>query len=269
MLFHAFIDFPNSGMMKAVNKKQEIALVTGASRGIGAATAKQLAAQGYTVCVNYRLRADAADEVVKAIEEDAGSAFAIKADISTEEGVSTLFTAIDVRGMPLTRLVNNAGILKTQSRLVDLTADRINKVLMANVTGSFLCAREAVKRMSTQYGGKGGAIVNVSSGASRTGSPNEYVDYAASKGAIDTLTIGLAKEVAAEGIRVNGIRPGLVYTEIHADGGEPGRVGRLVSKIPLQRGGTPEEIAAAICFLLSDDASYTTGSILDATGGVV
>ncbi|WP_368737485.1 SDR family oxidoreductase [Grimontia sedimenti] len=250
-------------------KKNEIALVTGASRGIGAVTAKLLAAQGYTVCVNYHSRTDAADQVVKEIEENGGSAFAVKADISTEEGVASLFAAIDANTMPLTGLVNNAGILFTQSKLVELTAERINKVLAANVTGSFLCAREAVKRMSTERGGKGGAIVNVSSGASRTGSPGEYVDYAASKGAVDTLTIGLAKEVAAEGIRVNGVRPGLIHTDIHADGGEPNRVERLAPRIPMQRGGEPEEVARAICFLLSEDASYTTGSILDATGGVV
>ncbi|CZF82801.1 3-oxoacyl-[acyl-carrier-protein] reductase FabG [Grimontia celer] len=252
-----------------MNHKNEIALVTGASRGIGAATATLLASQGYTVCVNYHSRKEAADQVVREIEEKGGSAFAVIADISTEEGVATLFAAIDAQAQPLTGLVNNAGILFTQSKLVDLTAERINKVLTANVTGSFLCAREAVKRMSTERGGKGGAIVNVSSGASRSGSPGEYVDYAASKGAVDTLTIGLAKEVAAEGIRVNGIRPGFIHTDIHADGGEPNRVERLAPRIPMQRGGEPEEVARAISFLLSEDASYTTGSILDATGGVV
>ncbi|WP_407333494.1 SDR family oxidoreductase [Enterovibrio sp. 27052020O] len=252
-----------------MNKKlAEIALVTGASRGIGAATAKQLAEQGFVVCVNFHKKKDTAEQVVADIEAQGGRAFAVQADISKEDDVLALFGSIDKRGLPLTRLVNNAGILFTQSKLVDMSADRINKVLMANVTGSLLCAREAVKRMSFSCGGKGGAMVNVSSGASRTGSPNEYIDYAASKGAIDSFTIGLSKEVASEGIRVNGVRPGLIYTDIHADGGEPDRVARLTPRIPLQRGGTPEDVAAAICFLLSDEASYITGSIIDATGGI-
>ncbi|OEE61793.1 NAD(P)-dependent oxidoreductase [Enterovibrio norvegicus FF-454] len=249
-------------------KHQEIALVTGASRGIGAATATRLAEQGFVVCVNYHSRKDAADAVVSSIKATGGHAFAVQADISQEEEVMALFACIDTFGIPLTRLVNNAGILFTQSKLVDMNADRINKVLLANVTGSFLCAREAIKRMAISSGGKGGAIVNVSSGASRSGSPKEYVDYAASKGAVDTLTIGLSKEVAEEGIRVNGVRPGLIHTDIHADGGEPDRIARLTPRIPLQRGGSPEEVAAAICFLLSNDASFSTGTIIDVTGGV-
>ncbi|MDD1794005.1 SDR family oxidoreductase [Enterovibrio sp. ZSDZ42] len=246
----------------------EIALVTGASRGIGAATARQLAAQGYVVCVNYQARKDAALAVVQSIADAGGRAFAVQADISQEEEVLQLFASIDDVGLPLTRLVNNAGILFKQSKLVDMTADRINRVLLANVTGSLLCAREAVKRMARSNGGKGGSIVNVSSGASRLGSPNEYVDYAASKGAVDTFTIGLSKEVAGEGIRVNGVRPGLIHTDIHADGGEPNRIDRLQDKIPMQRGGRPDEVAASICFLLSDASSFTTGSIIDVSGGI-
>lgn len=249
--------------------RDEIALITGAGRGIGAATARQLAAQGYRVCINYHQRQETAERLVEEINAAGGQAFCVKADISNESEVLAMFDVIDKQGLPLTCLVNNAGILFTQSKLVEMSAERINRVLAVNVTGSFLCAREAVKRMSLSQGGKGGAIVNVSSGASRSGSPNEYVDYAASKGAMDTLTIGLAKEVASEGIRVNGVRPGFIHTEIHADGGEPDRISRLSPRIPLQRGGTPEEVAAAICFLLSEQASYITGSIMDATGGVV
>ncbi|WP_028023975.1 SDR family oxidoreductase [Enterovibrio calviensis] len=247
---------------------QSIALVTGASRGIGAATARQLSAQGYIVCVNFHAREDAALAVVKSITEAGGRAFAVQADVSQEADVLKLFARIDEVGLPLTQLVNNAGILFTQSKLVDMSAERINRVLLANVTGTLLCAREAVKRMGRSYGGMGGSIVNVSSGASRLGSPNEYVDYAASKGAVDTFTIGLSKEVAGEGVRVNGVRPGLIHTDIHADGGEPNRIERLQDRIPLQRGGLPEEVAEAICFLLSDASSFTTGSIIDVTGGI-
>ncbi|TDT56854.1 NAD(P)-dependent dehydrogenase (short-subunit alcohol dehydrogenase family) [Enterobacter sp. AG5470] len=244
-----------------------IALVTGASRGIGRATALLLAQEGYNVAVNYQHNAQAADEVVAYIIAQGGNAFAVQADVSDEAQVDALFTRIDHEAEPLVALVNNAGILFRQSRLEHLTAERINQVLSTNVTGYFLCCREAVKRMSWQYGGQGGAIVNVSSAAARTGSPGEYVDYAASKGAVDTLTTGLALEVAACGIRVNCVRPGFIYTDMHASGGEPGRVDRVSSVIPMQRGGQPEEVAQGIAWLLSDKASYVTGSFLDLAGG--
>jgi NAD(P)-dependent dehydrogenase (short-subunit alcohol dehydrogenase family) len=244
-----------------------IALVSGASRGIGRATARLLAQEGYTVAVNYHRQRDAADEVVAEILARCGKAFAVQADISDESQVEAMFARIDEEGLPLTALVNNAGILFQQSRVEALSAARINQVLATNVTGYFLCCREAVKRMSTQHGGQGGAIVNVSSAAARLGSPGEYVDYAASKGAVDTLTTGLSLEVAASGIRVNGVRPGFIYTEMHASGGEPGRVDRVSSAIPMQRGGQPEEVAQAIAWLLSDKASYVTGSFIDLAGG--
>lgn len=244
-----------------------IALVSGASRGIGRATALLLAQEGYTVAVNYHRQRDAADEVVTAIQVLGGKAFVVQADISDESQVEAMFARIDEEGLPLTALVNNAGILFQQSRVEALSAARINQVLATNVTGYFLCCREAVKRMSTQHGGQGGAIVNVSSAAARLGSPGEYVDYAASKGAVDTLTTGLSLEVAASGIRVNGVRPGFIYTEMHASGGEPGRVDRVSSAIPMQRGGQPEEVAQAIAWLLSDKASYVTGSFIDLAGG--
>ena len=244
-----------------------IALVSGASRGIGRATARLLAQEGYTVAVNYHRQRDAADEVVTEILARGGKAFAVQADISDESQVEAMFARIDEEGLPLTALVNNAGILFQQSRVETLSAARINQVLATNVTGYFLCCREAVKRMSTQHGGQGGAIVNVSSAAARLGSPGEYVDYAASKGAVDTLTTGLSLEVAASGIRVNGVRPGFIYTEMHASGGEPGRVDRVSSAIPMQRGGQPEEVAQAIAWLLSDKASYVTGSFIDLAGG--
>ena len=244
-----------------------IALITGASRGIGRATAILLAQRGWQVAVNYVRRADAAQEVVRAIEQQGGSAFAIQADIADEAQVVAMFQEIDRQPGPLTALVNNAGILFQQTTLEQLSAERINRVLATNVTGSFLCCREAVKRMGHHHGGSGGAIVNVSSAAARTGAPGEYVDYAASKGAMDTLTKGLALEVAAQGIRVNGVRPGCIYTGMHADGGEPQRVDRLAAAIPMQRGGQPEEIARTIAWLLSEEASYITGSLIDAAGG--
>lgn len=244
-----------------------IALVTGGGRGIGRATALLLAKEGYTVAVNYLQHKQAADDVVNEIISLGGKAFAVQADTSDETQVQAMFARIDSEQQPLTALVNNAGILFGQCRTEALTAERINRVLMTNVTGYFLCCREAVKRMSLQYGGKGGAIVNVSSAAARTGSPGEYVDYAASKGAVDTLTTGLSLEVAADGIRVNGVRPGFIYTEMHASGGEPGRVDRLKSAIPMKRGGQAEEVAQAIAWLLSDKASYVTGSFLDVAGG--
>lgn len=244
-----------------------IALVTGASRGIGKATALLLAKAGYTVAVNYHHNIVAATDVVNAIAAQGGRALALRADIGDEAQVEAMFSALDRESEPLAALVNNAGILFQQSRLEDLTAARINQVLSTNVTGYFLCCREAVRRMSHRHGGQGGAIVNVSSAASRLGAPGEYVDYAASKGAVDSLTTGLSLEVAAEGIRVNGVRPGLIYTDIHASGGEPGRVDRVAASLPMQRGGRPEEVAQAIAWLLSDAASYVTGSFIDLAGG--
>ena len=244
-----------------------LALVTGASRGIGRATALQLAQEGYTVAVNYHQNEQAADEVVSAIKMAGGKAFVVQADIGDEQQVEAMFAWLDKQSEPLTALVNNAGILFTQSRVEALSAERINRVLKTNVTGYFLCCREAVKRMAVPHGGSGGAIVNVSSAASRLGAPFEYVDYAASKGAVDTLTTGLALEVAAQGIRVNCVRPGLIYTEMHASGGEPGRVDRVKSMLPMQRGGQPEEVAQAIVWLLSDKASYVTGSFIELAGG--
>ncbi|HGT5325454.1 TPA: SDR family oxidoreductase [Escherichia coli] len=244
-----------------------IALVTGGSRGIGRATALLLAQEGYTVAVNYQQNLHAAQEVMNLITQAGGKAFVLQADISDENQVVAMFTTIDQHDEPLAALVNNAGILFTQCTVENLTAERINRVLSTNVTGYFLCCREAVKRMALKNGGSGGAIVNVSSVASRLGSPGEYVDYAASKGAIDTLTTGLSLEVAAQGIRVNCVRPGFIYTEMHASGGEPGRVDRVKSNIPMQRGGQAEEVAQAIVWLLSDKASYVTGSFIDLAGG--
>ena len=243
-----------------------VLLVTGGSRGIGAATAYLAAVRGYTVCVNYRQQREAAENVVRAIRAEGGWAFAVQADVAVETDVVRLFQEVDKVGA-LTALVNNAGVLEPQRRLDAMDAARLGRVFATNVIGSFLCAREAVRRMSTNCGGAGGAIVNVSSAASRLGAPGEYIDYAATKGAIDTLTLGLAKEVAAEGIRVNAVRPGIIDTEIHASGGEPGRVGRLESSIPMQRGGSADEVAEAIFWLLSAGASYVTGAIIDVAGG--
>ena len=242
-------------------------LITGAGRGIGAACALLAAARGYRVCVNYRSDAAAATDVVAAIEAVGGSAFAVQADVSDEDAVRGLFDQVDRRCGRLDALVNNAGILARQMRVEQMDAARINRILATNVTGSFLCAREAVRRMSTRHGGSGGAIVNVSSRAAVLGSSGEYVDYAASKAALDALTVGLSKEVAAEGIRVNGVRPGLIATGMHASGGEPGRIARLQSSVPMARGGAPDEVARAVLWLLSDEASYTTGSFIDVSGG--
>lgn len=244
-----------------------IALVTGGSRGIGRATAILLAQSGYKVVVNYLRNKMAADEVVSIIRAAGGDALAIKADIADELQVLAMFAEIDSAYGPVTALVNNAGILFPQSTIESLTAERINRVMATNVTGYFLCSREAVKRMAYRHGGEGGAIVNVSSAAARLGSPGEYVDYAASKGAVDTLTTGLSVEVAAQGIRVNGVRPGFIYTEMHAAGGEAYRVERVKSSLPMKRGGQPEEVAQAIVWLLSNNASYVTGSFIDLAGG--
>jgi len=245
----------------------KVMLVTGASRGIGAATARLAAERGYAVCVNYLRQRAAADDVVAAIERAGGRAAAVGADVASEADVARLFDAAERSLGPVSVLVNNAGILEQQMRLEDMTLARFERVLAANLTGTFLCAREAVRRMSTRRGGAGGAIVNVSSMAARLGAPGEYVDYAAAKGAVDSLTMGLAKEVAGDGIRVNAVRPGLIYTEIHASGGEPGRVERLKEGVPLKRGGRPEEVARAILWLASEEASYVTGSFIDVSGG--
>jgi NAD(P)-dependent dehydrogenase (short-subunit alcohol dehydrogenase family) len=242
-------------------------LITGASRGIGAACALLAARRGWRVCVNYRSGLEAAAGVVRAIEELGGDAFAVQADVAREEEVLRMFAEIDARFGRLDALVNNAGILAPQMRVEQMDAARIERIFATNVTGSFLCAREAVRRMSTKQGGSGGAIVNVSSRAAVLGSSGEYVDYAASKAALDVLTIGLAKEVAQEGIRVNGVRPGLIDTEMHASGGEPGRIERLKTSVPMGRGGEAEEVARAVLWLVSDEASYTTGSFIDVSGG--
>ncbi len=255
------------GMTQQDMAQDEVLVVTGGGRGIGAATALLAAGRGYKVCVNYRSDQESADAVVARIRSAGGTAIAVRADVSHTAGVTALFDTVDRELGTLTALVNNAGTLEQQSRLDELDEDRLNRIWAANITGPFLCAAAAVRRMSTRYGGRGGAIVNVGSAASRLGSPNEYVDYAASKGALDSMTTGLSLEVAAEGIRVNAVRPGLIHTGIHALGGEPGRVDRIGPNLPMGRGGQPEEIAEAILYLLSPAASYVTGAFLDAAGG--
>ena len=242
-------------------------IVTGGSRGIGAETARLAAERGYAVCVNYRRNRAAADAVVGAITASGGTALAVAADVANEDDVIRLFETVDSQLGPVAVLVNNAGILERQTRVEHLHAARIDRVFATNVRGAFLCAREAVRRMSTARGGAGGAIVNVSSRAAQLGAPGEYVDYAASKAALDALTIGLAREVAAEGIRVNGVRAGIIYTDIHADGGEPGRVDRLGPTLPMKRGGHAIEVARAILWLASDEASYSTATFIDVAGG--
>jgi NAD(P)-dependent dehydrogenase (short-subunit alcohol dehydrogenase family) len=242
-------------------------LITGGSRGIGAATARLAAQRGYDVCISYRHDESAAGKVVQDLHALGAQALAVRADIASEADVARLFVECEqALGTPRA-LVNNAGILEHQARLEEMDAARLQRVFSVNVIGTFLCAREAVRRMSTQHGGTGGAIVNVSSMASRLGSPHEYIDYAASKGAVDTMTIGLAREVADAGIRVNAVRPGVIHTDIHASGGEPDRVERVKSSVPMQRGGHADEVACAILWLLSDEASYTTGSFIDVSGG--
>ena len=246
---------------------RSVMVITGGGRGIGAATARLAAERGYAVCLNYLQGRENAESLSNAINAAGGKAIAVQADVSLEQDVVRLFETTDAKLGRVAALVNNAGIVERQSRVEAMDAARLQRVFATNVIGPFLCTREAIKRMSTRHGGKGGAIVNISSGASRLGSPGEYVDYAASKGAVDTMTIGLAKELAGDGIRVNAVRPGFVHTGIHAAGGEPNRIERLRDSIPMKRGGEPEEIARAILWLLSDEASFSTGAILDATGG--
>ena len=245
----------------------KVVIVTGGSRGIGAATCRLAAERGYTVCVNYRANRGAAEQTVAECARAGTKALAVQADVAVETDVVRLFETVDRELGRVSALVNNAGILETQMRVEDMDSGRLTRIFAANVIGSFLCCREAVRRMSTKRGGAGGAIVNVSSVAARVGSPGEYVDYAAAKGAVDTLTMGLSKEVAEEGIRVNAVRPGFIYTDIHASGGEPDRVDRVKAFVPMKRGGQPEEVAAAILWLLSDEASYATGTFIDLAGG--
>ena len=246
---------------------QKILLVTGASRGIGAATALLAAESGYAVAVNYTANSLAADEVVRRIRATGGTAMAVQADVSAEADVLTMFKKIDAKLGRLTALVNNAGVVDMTSRVDAMGLARLQRMFAINVFGSFMCAREAVKRMSTRYDGSGGSIVNLSSAAARLGAPGQYVDYAAAKGAIDTFTLGLAKEVATEGIRVNAVRPGLIETEIHASGGLPNRIRDLAPSVPMQRAGTAQEVAQAIVWLLGDNSAYTTGTLLDVAGG--
>ena len=248
-------------------KKAGVMIITGGGRGIGAATARLAASKGYAVCIGFLRNRDAAQAVVQEIRDNGGSAISVQGDVAAEADVLRLFQESDRSLGALTALVNNAGIVVTKSRVEAMDAARLQLMFATNAIGQFLCAREAIKRMSTKHGGKGGAIVNVSSGAARLGSPGEWVDYAASKGAVDTMTLGLAKELAGEGIRVNCVRPGFVNTEIHATAGEPNRIERLRESIPMKRGGEPEEVARAILWLLSAEASYSTGAILDVTGG--
>jgi NAD(P)-dependent dehydrogenase (short-subunit alcohol dehydrogenase family) len=246
---------------------KQVLLVTGGSRGIGAATAVLAAAQGYAVAVNYVANEAAAQQVVQRIRDGGGEAVAVAGDVAQEADVLRLFGEIDVKLGRLTALVNNAGVVDVSARVEDMSVRRLKRMFDINVLGTILCAREAVKRMSTRRGGAGGAIVNVSSAAARLGAPGQYVDYAAAKGAVDAFTIGLAKEVAAEGIRVNAVRPGLIETDIHASGGIPDRVRQLQHLVPMQRGGTAEEVANTIVWLLSPQASYTTMSLVDVSGG--
>ncbi|REF36706.1 SDR family oxidoreductase [Thermasporomyces composti] len=244
-----------------------VAVVTGGSRGIGAATALLLAQRGWDVCIGYHSAQDAAEAVARACEERGAKTAVVRCDVAVPDDIAALFAAADALGT-VTALVNNAGIVyKSGTRLDEITPERLERMLAVNVVGAFLCAREAVRRMSSRYGGSGGAIVNVSSTAARLGGPGEYVDYAASKGAVDSMTVGLAREVAEEGIRVNAVRPGLIETEIHASGGDPDRVRRNAGRVPMKRGGRPEEVANAIVWLCSPEASYVTGALLDVSGG--
>lgn len=254
-------------MKKSNPQPGKVILVTGGSRGIGAATAILAAQEGYTVCINYNKNDQAAKAIVKRIADKGGHAIAFGGDVSKETDVIRWFETIDKEVGTIDALVNNAGILETKTRTDEMSLERWQRVFGVNTFGCFLCTREAIKRMSTKYGGSGGAIVNVSSAAARLGGSFEFVDYGASKGAVDTMTIGMANEVATEGVRINGIRPGLIDTEIHEDSGSPDRIAQLEHRIPMKRGGTPEEVARAILWLLSEDASYITGTTIDVTGG--
>ena len=246
---------------------QKIMLVTGASRGIGAETARLAAQAGYAVCINFHRSDSEANELLDSLLASGATAIAVRADIGDESDVGRLFEAIDSQLGPLTALVNNAGILEHQSDFENISLDRLQRIFRTNVEGSFLCCQQAIRRMSTKNGGEGGSIVNLSSRAAVLGAPHEYIDYAASKGAIDAMTIGLSKELGEQGIRVNAVRPGLIYTDMHASGGEAGRVDRLKSGVPMQRGGLALEVARAIMWLISEDASYTTGSFVEVSGG--
>ena len=245
----------------------KVVLITGASRGIGAATALLAASKGYAVAVNYSANSLAADEVVRLIRASGGTAITLQADVAVEADVLAMFKKVDAKLGRLTALVNNAGVVDMPSRVDAMSLERLQRMFAINVFGTFMCAREAVKRMSTRYGGAGGAIVNVSSAAARLGAPGQYVDYASAKGAIDTFTVGLAKEVALEGVRVNAVRPGLIETDIHASGGLPNRAKDLAPQVPMQRAGSAAEVAEAILWLISEKSSYTTGSIIDVAGG--
>jgi NAD(P)-dependent dehydrogenase (short-subunit alcohol dehydrogenase family) len=245
----------------------KVLLITGGSRGIGAATALLAASAGYAVAVNYTANSLAADEVVRQIRASGGTAITVQADVAVESDVLAMFQKVDAKLGLVTALVNNAGVVDMTSRVDAMSLERLQRMFAINVFGSFMCAREAVKRMSTRYQGPGGSIVNVSSAAARLGAPGQYVDYAAAKGAIDTFTVGLAKELAAEGIRVNAVRPGIIETDIHASGGLPNRVRDLAPQVPMQRAGTAAEVAEAILWLISEKSAYTTGTIIDVAGG--
>lgn len=242
-------------------------VITGASRGIGAAVALRAADAGFEVCVNYASNGQAAADVVEAIQKKGGKAIAVKGDMAVEADILALFSRVDAELAPLSALVNNAGITGPGSLVENMSFERLNTLFQLNVIGVFMVAREAIKRISTKNGGPGGAIVNISSAAARLGSPGEYVDYAATKGAMDTMTIGLAKEVAAQGIRVNAVRPGVIYTDIHIQSGEPGRVDRIKDSVPMKRGGEADEVAAAVMWLISEESSYSTGAFIDVSGG--